>query len=374
MRLRILHVIDALGRGGAERLLVELANESTRRGHDVHCCVTRSQTTLAGDLLPEVRLHVLGRTRRFDIAAMRRFHRLSQGVSAEVLHAHSRSTVAFLCAVRVIAGPLPPVVFQDHFGGEGKLPRWFSIVGRFIVQQYVAVAPRLAGWARRSGFPAGRLRVIGNRLSLRRLDATAPSPLRELVGVADSTRLGICVCGIREDKGVDILVEAIAALTARSVDVHVAVVGRDADRAYAAETRKLARERGVGDRVHFIGERADALGLMRRADFGVMPSRSESGPLVLIEYLAAALPVVTTRTGEVADRLAELGLEGVVPPGDYLALADAIEHLVRAPGAELARRGAHGRALAEQHFDLSAVLPQWEQVYADAVYGHRSSR
>jgi len=76
--MNILHVIDSLAVGGAERGLVELANQAARDGHRVAVCVTRSETTLAPGLRPGIDLWVLGRQRRFDLPAMKRFAGLVQ--------------------------------------------------------------------------------------------------------------------------------------------------------------------------------------------------------------------------------------------------------------------------------------------------------
>lgn len=74
--MNILHVIDSLAVGGAERVLVELSNQAEQDGHRVAVCVTRSETTLAAGLRPEIDLWVLGRRRRFDFPAMKRFTRI----------------------------------------------------------------------------------------------------------------------------------------------------------------------------------------------------------------------------------------------------------------------------------------------------------
>lgn len=360
-----MHVIDGLGRGGAERVLVELANQFARLGHGVQCCVTRTDISLACELDRGIPVNALGRTRRVDRSAFREFGRMARDV--DLLHVHSRSTLGFLAAVRLTGSRLPPVVFHDHFGGEGRLPFWLAAVGPRLIAEYVAVAPRLAGHARRSGFPVHRLSVIGNGLSLHRLDTIPTAQLRELLSVAKGAPLGICVCGIRKQKGVDLLIRALAAAARDGTRIFVAIVGKDADPKFGAKCRELAGELGVADQVLFLGERADAAGLMRSADFGVIPSRSESGPLTLIECLAARIPVVSSLTGEIADRAARAGVTGMVPPGDVDALTEA---LVAAASLDLdarVERGRLGRAIAEDHFEVEQLVPTWTAVYERAA-------
>ena len=124
---------------------------------------------------------------------------------------------------------------------------------------------------------------------------------------------------------------------------------------------------GLGSEVHFLGERTDVESILKGADFSVVPSRAESGPLVLIEYLVAGLPFVATRIGAVAERLAQLEVPGIVDPDRADLLSAAIDQLLTLSPAERSARAAIGPAIARRHFDISRALPLWYDVYERAV-------
>ena len=102
----------------------------------------------------------------------------------------------------------------------------------------------------------------------------------------------------------------------------------------------LLVQKGLSDRVRLLGYREDLLDILHLADLVVVPSLSESGPLVLLEAMAAAKPVIATDTGFVSEVLDGRSVGRLVAPGDPTALAQAIEELLAADEPALARMGA----------------------------------
>ncbi len=361
-------------------MLVDLANCAAADGHSVHVCVTRSETPLARDLHPHVHLTVLGRKKRFDWPAMKRFIRLIQEVQPEILHLHGRSTFAFLTLLRMVYLVRRPLVFHDHRSppaqdtpsgqvrGASPLPLWFRLFARRAAAYYVAVHPGLRPGAERAGISAHRIRVIGNCLDLARLRVQEPTDLHRELDVPSGTRLGLVVAGLRPCKGIHLLIEAVACCES-SGPWCIVVAGGTRDAAYVAECRARIQELGLEGRIRLLGERQDVVRLMQGVDFGVIPSLSESGPLVLIEYLAHGLPVVYTRTGEVAQRALAHGLPGGASPGDVKGLAQELDRILSSSEEALRERADQARTLADRYFDLRRVMPEWYAVYAEALKG-----
>lgn len=140
-------------------------------------------------------------------------------------------------------------------------------------------------------------------------------------------------------KGVPLLLEAVAALAPRHPELTLTLVGDGPERA-GLEAR--VREAGLGARVRFLGYQSQE-GVARalaEADLLVLPSFAEGVPVVLMEAMAAARPVVATQVGGVAE-LVEDGISGrLVAPGSAEALEEALEALLADPE----RRVAMGRA------------------------------
>src|SRR5262245_51652626 len=236
--MRILHVIDSLHVGGAERMLVEIANATAAEGHEVMACITRSGKTLAADLNPKIELIALNRQRRIELSAMRRIANYAHQQRIDVFHAHGRTTLSFLAATRTLQLTRIPVVFHDHYGGietDQSVPHWFGLWGRHHVAQYVGVCNKLGHWAVSAGVPAERIHVIDNALDLTRsVDGGLPNKLtlRHQFGIPKKLPLGVVIGGIRREKGIDVLLDAVAQCHSRGC-FKIVLIGGDSDALYA---------------------------------------------------------------------------------------------------------------------------------------------
>jgi glycosyltransferase involved in cell wall biosynthesis len=366
--MHIMHVIDSLEVGGAERMLVEIANQTAADGHQVSVCVTRSQHILADSLRPGIALTTLNRGRRFEWDAMKIFATLIKDQKVEVIQAHSRSTFAFLSLAKTLRLIHPPIILHDHYGSieiDPSIPLWFRIWAKHFLHHYVGVYSKLATWAEAAGLPQEKISVIENALDLKPVCQAVPLDLRRELGLPAQVLIGIVAGGIRPEKGIDVLLEAVARCSCRHL-IKILVAGGDRDRAYAQACRAQSTALQLEDRVDFLGERLDFANLIKGADFALIPSRSESGPLVLIEYLAAGLPFVSTRVGAVACRVAGLGIPEFVAPGEAGSLAAALDRLVHLSPAERRARAQSGKTAALGCFDIRQQMPHWYRIYEGA--------
>jgi glycosyltransferase involved in cell wall biosynthesis len=178
--------------------------------------------------------------------------------------------------------------------------------------------------------------------------------------------LGIVVGGIRPDKGIDVLLNALSISQHRGA-FKILLIGGERDSVYAAACRAQCSMLGLEQEAMFAGQRADAAALLSECDFAVLPSRSEAAPLALIEYMAAGLPFVATQVGNIGMRASSLGLSEFVRAGDVQGLALALDNLLRLTPQQRRERGAIGREAARRYFDIRRVMPQWYAVYDVAI-------
>lgn len=364
--MRILHVIDGLVRAGSERMLVEIANASARDGHHVAVCVTRSSIDLAEDLLPDIELLVLNRTKRFDLKAMVRFCTFVKQRRIDLMHVHGRSSFAFVVFLKTLRLFKAKVIFHDHFGGielDETVPRWFSVWGKRYLSSYVGVYERLGCWAGRARIAPDRIYVIPNALDLSRIRVASAFDIRRGLNISPDCLVGVVVGTIRPEKGIDLLLKAIALAQHREA-IKVVIIGREFDQSYMQRCKALQKALKLEHIVIFVGERADVPAIIKGADFGAIPSRSESGPLVLIEYMAASLPVIAFNVGEVCSQAAQLGVPGFVSAGDVNAFSKALDDLILLSPQKRKLRGCLGLTVSERYFEIQRVMPKWYEVYS----------
>lgn len=368
--MHIMHVIDSLAVGGAERMLVELANQTTGDGHQVSVCVTRSQTTLAKDLDGQIKTWVLNRTKRFDWIAMRRFARLVARERVDVLHSHGRSSFSFLALLKTLGAVRQPIVMHDHYGIEidSAVPLWFKFWAKREVGHYVGVSQSLSQWAQSAGLLNNRISVIHNVLDLSRIETAASLPIRDELSIACDVPLGIVIGGVCREKGIDVLIDAVTR-SKRGRAGKILIVGAARDAEYSIHCREQAAAAGLRDTILFLGERLDVANLMKSVDFALIPSISESGPLVLIEYMAAGLPFVATKVGGISQRVAELNVPEFVAAGDSEALAGALDRLLATNCSKRRQRARLGQDAVSSYFDIRRTMPRWYEVYESVLEG-----
>ena len=152
----------------------------------------------------------------------------------------------------------------------------------------------------------------------------------------------VTVAGMYVRKGIADLIEATAMVRERVPTVTTYLLGDGPDR---AQFEALARDRGLGGSVVFLGFRSDAEKLMKQADVFVLASHADPNPLVIPEARAAGLPIVATRVDGIPESLdgGDAGL--LVPPHSPDALANAIAGLLLSPAQRDRLRAATSRNL-----------------------------
>ena len=163
------------------------------------------------------------------------------------------------------------------------------------------------------------------------------------------------VGGFRVMKGHETVVAAAARLAAAGLPFHLVFIGQGP---FAERVRDLVQAAGLADRVSLVGFVDDLPVMMAALDVALYaPLESDGMSRVLWEYLASAVPVVATRVGVVPEVLEDGATALLVPAGEPVPLAAAIERLLRdaplrqrlgAAGADLVRERFSGARLAER--------------------------
>jgi glycosyltransferase involved in cell wall biosynthesis len=166
-------------------------------------------------------------------------------------------------------------------------------------------------------------------------------------------------------KGYDLLLRAVAWLPG----VRAVVIGEGGAR---QDLERLARELGVADRVELPGWAEQPSAVLLGFDVFCLPSRSEGFPLSIVEAMLAALPVVATRVGSVAELVADGETGLVVERDDVDGLAAALARL-RDDGLR-ERFGAAGRKRAQEHYTVEHMATAYQELWAQLVAAPRTPR
>lgn len=233
----------------------------------------------------------------------------------------------------------------------------------------VAVNSRtaMAQVARAGLVHASRLHLLSNVIDMETFGGPLPAAVRANRGECTC----ICVTRLFPLKRVDVFLRALAA--ARSADPRLrgVVVGFGPE---AGRLQNLAAELGLlPDAVRFLGPREDIADLLRQAAMFVFCSESEGTPNVILEAMAAGLPVVTTPAGDAPGVMEAAGAGHIVPFGDVNAVAAAMVRLAASPDLRC-QFGTAGRAYIARHRDAATLAERLFQLYADVARTSRRRR
>lgn len=231
-------------------------------------------------------------------------------------------------------------------------------LGATLVDAYIANSFGAVTFLCSRGLPKEKFIVIPNGIDVSEWNGQAVRPVKGPPKI-------ICVANFRPIKRHCDLIEALALVRQRGVRVQCLFVGDGMTR---QEAETLARERGLGEAIEFLGRRApeEVKDLLRRADIFVLQSLWEGLPGSIMEAMAAGLPVVGTDVNGINELVIDGETGFLVPPKEPAALAERIEVLVKDPYLRR-RMGKAGRLRIMREFSLEKMVHNYERVYADLV-------
>jgi len=358
--LRIAHLIESDGPGGAERMVASLASELQVAGsQNVVIVPAKGEGWLAGELAStDVAIEAFSLDRPVSPTCARGLQTLFRRHRIAVAHSHEFTMAVYgaYASWRVGIGHL----ITMH-GSRYYATRWRR---RIALRAAVALSSRLVAVSTNLADALSRdLRIPRSRI------ATIPNGVRSLAGerrrlreelrLSPSDQLLLAVGNLYPVKGHQFLVEALALLRDRYPRAHVAIAGRG-DLADLLLAR--AGELGLSDRVHVLGLRSDIPNLLAAADVFVLPSLSEGLPLALLEAMFASRPIVASDVGDVRSALKD-GQAGVlVRPGDSEELARALDELLSNPD-EARRLGEEAARRAARDYDVLGMAARYALIY-----------
>lgn len=375
--------------GGAERQMLELAKGLPSDRFDVEFVVFGSQGATAEEALAAgFPVHVLGaarppgshrlmavpraagilwrfvrvvRRRRYDIVDGWLFYGYSMAALSRPV---SRLPV-------VVAGRRSLSQFKDRHGpfaraADAIAKRWSDA----IVANCDAVADDVAAY---EGLPRSRITVIRNGVAPGVPSSTDDRRRWRAAWDADDPRVVVigCIGALRNSKGHDVLLRAVAGLSAlTATPIRLVLIG---DGPLRPSLERQASDLGISDLVAFQGEVADARPLYGAIDIVVQASNEEGLPNAVLEGAAAGRAIVATAVGGTP----EIVLDGVtgllVPPGDADALAAGLRTAVDDPIARQ-RWGDAARAHALTTFAMDRMLSEFAALYTALVLASRVGR
>ena len=349
-------MINTFETGGSERQFTVLAQNLTppqfqthlgcvsRRGPLAHNFPDAAQFALGGSLYGWQSL----RTR----LNLRRYLRTHQVQVAHAFDFYTNLTLipaAKLARVPVVIGSqrqLGDLMTPAQFRAQTAAFRWCDAV----VCNSQAAADRLIA----TGLSPNKIAIIGNALPAAAFSA-APAALPKRPGVA---RVGMVARMNHRYKNHSGFLRIAAQIHQRMPDVEFLLVG---DGPLRHELEREAASLGLGASAIFLGDRQDMPAILASLDVAILTSDSESLSNVILEAMAAGLPVVAYGVGGNSELLSHQR-GALMSAGDETSFADVVEKLLADSGLRQ-HLGRNALQFAQENFSLDRVRQRYVELY-----------
>ncbi|WP_275886922.1 glycosyltransferase [Thiohalospira halophila] len=322
--------LPSLRGGGAERVMVTLANSFAERGYEVDLVLASAEGPYLDEVEDGVRVVDLGCPRvRRSLPGLVRY--LKRERPRAMLSAMGHANAIALVARMIARVPTRLIVSErTHFSvsleqAGGFWARLTGHLGRRIYRRadgIIAVSEGVSDdLAVRAGLPRERIEVVFNPAVGRWLEALAAEPANEFWSSTNGGPLVVAMGRLTEAKDFTTLIRAFALLR-EQLSARLVILGEGPLR---GELEKEAENLGVSSNVYLPGFVDNPFPVITRADLFVLSSAWEGLPNGLIQAMACGTPVVSTDCPSGPDEILEGGRWGhLVPVGDETALAEAM--------------------------------------------------
>ncbi len=344
-------VLNTLGCGGVPEAVLNLCAHLPRDRYTPHLFVLKPGESPTEDHAQSVRFGhtdvpvTVSHSPDGKIGAVAELTEWLTTERMQILHSHSFRPNLYARMAGAICRPSGlRIVAQYHNQYDDKWPPGSAalLLERQLVQvtdAMVAVSGSVRDHVGQAlGLEADRITVIPNGVAADKVRPLDRQTARRQLGLAPPD-LAIGLIGrVCRQKGQEDLVEAALILCKHRPEAVVLMIGATEDTALHARLSARITAKGLADRIRFLGHMSDIAPAYAALDILAAPSRWEGFGLMLVEAMAAGLPIIATNVGAIAEVTG--GAAQLVPPGDPIALAEAI--LAFDPGAR-AKASAAGK-------------------------------
>src|SRR6476469_6536323 len=322
-----LHLVNGEHYSGAERVQDLLAKQLPRYGCEVgFVCVKPERFPNARETKTAPLVEMPMRS-RFDLRVVKRIANIVRNEDYDLIHAHTPRTALVGRLAARKAGV--PFIYHVHSpagrDSTRRLLNWVNATTEWAVvrgaDRLIAVSPSVRDYMINRGISAERITCVPNGVP----NATLHVERRPPAGV---WTLG-AVALFRPRKGIEVLLEALAVLRSRDVNVRLRAVGGFETAEYKAEVLGLAERLGLAGAIDWIGFTRSVNRELAKINLFTLPSLFGEGlPMVVLEAMAAGLPVIASRVEGVPEAVVHRETGLLVEPGSVSQLARSIEEII----------------------------------------------
>jgi glycosyltransferase involved in cell wall biosynthesis len=361
--VKVLILIDRLGRGGVAQVALNVAQSLNRERFSPIVCTTRDKPTHGQDMLLKqagVPLIELNRRSRWEFFTWRPLWRALSDTT--ILHCHLSGS-NFWGRLWGKLFRVPIIITQEHTSANQK--KWFEhIVDKLlspISNRIISVSEYDRNlYIQMEKIPPQKIETIYVGIDIDKFTCQQSKlEARQAINLPADKQIIVMIARLDPQKNHKGLLKALTMLPAEMrATIHCLFVGSGDEETLSHEISGL----GLQDTISFLGERDDIPTILWASDLLVLPSHYECLPSVISEAMAAECPIVATRVGGVPEMLEGVGWP-LVEPNDTEGLAEAMAQVLQLPETEKCRITTKGKEMVIKRFSKDESIAGIERLY-----------
>ena len=368
--IKVFHIIDHLGLGGAQTFLLDLALEQQKSGriHPV-LCVLRENTALSDryrTLGLEIEHLGVRRNNLMEILSiLPRLIRRLRGQPVDLVHTHLFASGFFGRLAARFSG-VPVIIHEQRNESEhtNLFGKWIDRHLGSLASAVICVSESTRDFnVHEKGIDPHKAEVIPNAINLDRFHREAfkmdPAGCLDDLDLPPTAKIVIGVGRLVPEKRFEVFLKAARLIHEAYPEARFLILGDGSER---GSLERLAESLGIGSATRFAGMRSDVLALLSCSHVFVLTSDYEGLPLTLLEAMALQVPAVATDVDGTSEVLSDGAGGIVVPRNSPEAVADAVVSLLR-DERRAQDIGLQGRRLVEEKYNIQVVQEQTYAVY-----------
>ena len=376
-KIRILHLTSSRGMYGAERVILNLIENTSHGKFDVYLSTLIDDREPHYELLEEVKKRngkAIGiRCRkRIDLQAIRRLISFLKKNDINILHCHEEKS-RFYGLIATRAERLSIIATNHNWTSPPKwFERFYEYLDAFIlrfINRVVPVSDELSHRIRRFKIPTRLISVIPNGINLKEFHPEKiAANYRESLGIKNEVKVIGNIGRLSVEKGQKILLQAARRTIDQYPDICFLFVG---DGPQEWELKQYAKSLAIDDKVIFTGFRKDISKIYSLLDVFALTSLHEGTPMVILEAMAMGVPIIATDVGGVANIIQDNKNGILLKPEDPRLVSRALLKLLRNPDVS-ERLSSKAYRHVKERYSVERMVSQYESIYVDIVNKKRT--
>ena len=353
--MKILYVITGLGLGGAEKVVVQLAEQMYLNGHDVKIAYLKGDISVKPDF-PNIELIYLGLDKFSNLfTASNNYKKLIINFQPDIIHSHMVHANIF-SRINNISNRVPKLICTAHSSNEGGRIRMLAYkFTNFLSDINTNVSERATNsFIKNGAFNKNNLLTVYNGIDVKKFRKNEKNIIRK-----NEVTTFISIGRLNKHKDYPNLLKAISIIKNQiKSNIKFYIIGDGELRNFI---ENLIHDLEINEFVHLLGKRDDIPNLLNQADFLILSSKNEGLPTVLIEAMACETFVIATDCGGSSEIMGNTGK--LIPISDPAILANTILEVLDLSQSEISYNNSIARNRVEQLFSLQKSIDTWLELY-----------